>query len=83
MDFLKKIQNLPESKRRLILWTIVIILSLVLLFFWGKNSQERIKSFKMEGFKRELELPVFEFPSIEFPSLEEIKELENTNEQAQ
>ena len=33
-DFIIKLQNLPESKKKIVLWTIVIILGLIMGFFW-------------------------------------------------
>ena len=53
MNFLKKIQNLSASKRKIILWVIITIIGLVLLTFWVKDFQIRLKNFKMEEFKTE------------------------------
>jgi len=36
--FLIKLQNLPEKKKKIILWTIVAILAVVMGFFWVKNA---------------------------------------------
>lgn len=72
MNFLKKIRNLPESRRKIILWAIVIIIGLSLLSWWVRNYQEKIKSFEMEEFKKELKLPSFE----EIKILPEINEKE-------
>lgn len=57
MKFFEKVRNLPESKRKLILWAVVIIIGLSLLTFWLKNLQQGIKSFKVQEFKEELNLP--------------------------
>jgi uncharacterized membrane protein YvbJ len=74
MDFLRKIQNLPEGKRKIILWTAVIIVCFILLTFWVKISQQRIKSFEAQEFRQELNLPSFS---------EELKNLLNINEKNQ
>ena len=65
MNFLKKIQNLSASKRKIILWVIITIIGLVLLTFWVKDFQIRLKNFKMEEFK----IPPFgeEFKNLEIP----------------
>lgn len=65
MDFLEKIQSLPEKKRKIILWLTVIIVSLALLTLWVRNFQQRIKSFEIEEFKTELKLPKLEIPKIQ------------------
>ena len=52
---LKKLQSLPEKKKKIILWSVVIILGLALLTFWFKGFRERVESLDMEG----LELPKF------------------------
>jgi len=85
LNFLNKIQNLPEEKRKTIFWLIVIIVGISLLIWWAKNLETRIKSFKSEKIKEELQLlkleeelkslPEFEMPEI---SDEELKKFEET-----
>ena len=88
MNIVDKIRNLPESKRKVILWVIIIILAAGLLTWWVKNLQQRLKSFKTEELKEQLKLPSFEeklkgLPKVEIPKLEipeiskeELKKLE-------
>jgi len=83
MNFLAKIQNLPERNRRIILWSVVVISSLILLTFYVKNFQQRLKSFKTEELKEQLQFPPLpeelkELPKIEMPKIseEELKKLE-------
>jgi len=83
MNFLNKIQNLPEEKRRTIFWLIIIIVGISLLIWWAKNLEMRIKSFKSEKIKEELQLPKLEeelksMPKFEMPEIsdEELKKLE-------
>ncbi len=79
MTFLKKIQNLPEGKRRIILWSIVIIVGFFIFALWIKNTQGKLKSFQGGGLnlpslKEELKgMPKIEMPEI---SEEELKKLE-------
>jgi len=70
MSFLKKLQNLPEKKRRIILWTAVIIIGLFLSFFLFKNFQKKLEDFKLEEFKKELNLEKLNIPEIEIPSID-------------
>jgi len=58
---------LPEKKRKIIFWVLIILIASVLIFFNIKSAQKRFKNFRIEGFKEE-----FNFPKIEIPKLEEI-----------
>ncbi len=68
MDFLKKLQSLPEKKKRIILWTAVIVLGAFLSFFIIRNLQEKLKDFKTEELKNDLNLEKLDIPKIEIPS---------------
>lgn len=57
MSFLKKIQGLPEGKRKAILWLVVIFVGIVLVIFYIKNVQKNLQDFK---------LPKIEMPNIDF-----------------
>jgi type II secretory pathway component PulM len=74
MSFLKKIQNLPERKRKIILWSVVIIIGLILFVFWIKNVQQKLKIFEKEKIEQELQLPSLreklkEIPKIKIPNI--------------
>jgi len=90
MKFVERLQNLPEEKRKIIFWLIVIIIGLGLLFWWGRITKIRIKSFEPEKFGEELRLPQFEeeleeLQKLETPEIseEELKELEETIKEEQ
>ena len=57
MSFLKKIQQQPEYVKKLILWTITIIIGLGLIFFWYWNSYRGIREFSKEKFIKNLNFP--------------------------
>jgi len=57
MKFLEKLQNLPEGKRRIILWIAFIFIGLALLSFQAKNTIERWDVFKEKDFKKEINFP--------------------------
>ncbi|MCX6718730.1 MAG: hypothetical protein NTY81_04010 [Candidatus Staskawiczbacteria bacterium] len=45
-EFIIKLQNLPEQKKKIILWTIVVILAVIMGYFWivsAMNSLSKIK----------------------------------------
>lgn len=52
--FLKKLQDLPDRKKKIILWTVVAILAAVMGFFWVRSAidnfskmGESVKNIKM------------------------------------
>lgn len=82
--FLKKIQNLPLTTRKIIFWSIIIILSLSLFSLWIKNFQQRARSFDREKFKEGLNLPQLreELKEIQKPEIEKnLEKLKETLEQ--
>jgi len=68
---LKKIQNLPEEKKKIILWIIVGIVALMLLIVWLKGTFEKIKNLSKEEVENKLNLLKIKeaFKNISFPSL--------------
>ena len=94
-DFLKKIQSQPEHIRRIILWSVVIVIGLGFFFLWLHSVNIRLKTFQKEKFfesigvpqlKEELkETPKMEFPEIKIPepSEEELKKLEELMKEAE
>jgi len=50
-EFLKKIQSLPEERKKIILWSIVAIIALILFVWWLNNFQTRLQSLQTEGGK--------------------------------
>jgi len=71
---LQKLQNQPEYIRKIILWSVVVVIGFSILIWWSKRFQQRIKSFKGEGFQKELKIPSFnkkleELPKLEIPKI--------------
>jgi len=69
-----KIQNLSESARKVILWSVMVLIGLGLLTLYIKNVQKRMEGFEIKKFKEELQLPSFEkefkvLPKIEIPKI--------------
>ena len=52
-----RIQGLPEPKRKIIFWLVIVIIGLGLLTFYVKNVQKRLKGLELEKFKEGLPLP--------------------------
>ena len=73
---LQKLRNQPEYIRKIILWSVVVIIGFSLLIWWVKSFQQRIKSFKGEAFQKEFKIPAFneklkELPKLEIPEINE------------
>jgi len=69
VNILQKIQNLPESQRKIILWSLVVIIGLVLLIFVFKNFQKRMEKLQTESLKEELNIPLLEEELKNLPEL--------------
>ena len=68
--FIKKLQKLPERTRRVILWSVVILIGLILAILWILNINRVIKNIKKEDLKKELNLEKLE------ENLQELSEIE-------
>lgn len=71
--FLAKLQNLPEQKKKIILWTIVAILAIVMGFFWIRGAMNNLS--KISGEVQNIKIPQVDIPNI--PNLN----LQNTGDQ--
>ncbi len=49
MSFWQKIQNQPESTKKIILWITVVIFGIGLLYFWFIGFQRKIEKMQKEG----------------------------------
>lgn len=43
-----KTQELSETKRKMILWTVVVVLGIVLFFWWGKDVIDVLQQLEQE-----------------------------------
>lgn len=85
-DFLAKLQNQPESTKKIILWLTVIVIGLALIVIYVKHIQKTIANFNIEDLSRQLNLPSFEeqlkdLPEPEMPGINE-EELRKPQENA-
>ena len=44
-EFILKLQSLPETKKKIILWTIVIIIGFFMGFFWVRGAVHNFSQF--------------------------------------
>ena len=66
--FIGKLRSLPESQKRLIMWTVIIFLAVVLFILWARGAKETLGNFPKEELEKLFRLP--ESPKIEVPQLE-------------
>lgn len=57
-QFLNKLQNLPDNKKKIILWVIVGVLAAIMGYFWIKSAGERLN--KMGESIGQINLPQLE-----------------------
>ncbi len=87
MNVFKKVQNLSEGNRKIILWTVVVIVGISLLAWWLGSIEKRLETLQVEelkeqigltDFKQEIdkipEMPKFEMPKIIEEYLKKLKE---------
>ena len=87
-----KIQELPAGQRKVILWTVVVVLGIMLFFWWGKGAIKDVQSISfpkvpkefqenIEQEKEEFTFPTFEGIEIPEEVLQELKEYEQAKGQ--
>jgi len=89
-SYLDYVRGLPEEKRKVIFWLAVIIIGISLFLGWVKSLEMKIKSFRTEKIKEELQLPKLEeelksLPKFEVSEIseEELKKLEEILKETQ
>jgi hypothetical protein len=72
MKFLEKIRSLPEKERKIIFWAILIPLSILLFFLYGKYVQFKLKEIKSEKIGEELEIQKLKEKLEAIPKIENL-----------
>lgn len=75
-----KLYELKERTRKIILWTTVIALGIILFTWWGRGLSEKIGGIQKEGIGIELpeiDIPV-DFPEIPTINIESVSENKET-----
>ena len=72
---LKRIQNLPERVRYIILWGEVGVMGIVLLSWWGNGLVTTLQEMRApdieQAFPDSIIKQSFKIPAVEFPSLQD------------
>jgi len=48
-NFLKKIQDLPQERKKIILWSIVAVLAVILFSWWYKNFKAKLDALQSQS----------------------------------
>lgn len=75
MNFLDKIQKLPEGKKKILLWLIIIILGVFLLKFYIADVKKNIKAIEIEKIKQQFQPEEIE-NELKIFQTEKLKQLE-------
>jgi len=68
-----KIQELKETKRKVILWTVLLVLGIILFFWWGKGVIQTLQSISLPEVPQEFQESVQQAKEeFTFPTFEEI-----------
>ncbi len=79
MNFIERLRKQPEYIRKIILWSIIVIVGLGLAAWWINLSRRKIKEFNKEKFIEKINLPSFKEAGLE--NLLEIKMPEISEEE--
>ena len=61
-EFITKLQNLSEQKKKIVLWTIVVVLGVIMGFFWVRSAMNKFSEMGQA-------VGQIEFPSLEMPDI--------------
>jgi hypothetical protein len=71
MNFLRRIQHLPENQRKIIFWVVIVALSASLIFVWAEIAQKRMAALGGQSPAESLGLPEWESPDLNITGLRE------------
>ncbi len=68
--FLAKLQNLPENWKKIILWTVVVVLGLAMGVFWVRGTMNSLSKIDINKEMQNVEIPQIDMPDIPAQSLQ-------------
>jgi len=68
--FLAKLRNLPEDRKKIILWTIVIVLGLTMGFFWVKGTMDSLAKINIAKEMPDVKIPQINMPDVPIQNLQ-------------
>jgi len=79
MEIFKKIQELPLGIRKILLWSLLIVISIILILVWTKIFTKKFKNFQSGGLMEELKIPYLkeklekDINKVEIPQIPDLK----------
>ncbi|MCX6724279.1 MAG: hypothetical protein NT155_03880 [Candidatus Staskawiczbacteria bacterium] len=73
-NYLAKLQSLPEQRKKIILWTVVVILGLTMGFFWVRGAMDSLSGVGKE--MQNVKLP--EIDTSQIPAMPSLDILQTT-----
>ena len=71
MKFLDNLRKLNDSKKKLIIWSVVIVLGIAFLILWLKVTTWRLSGISKDQLMNGITMPNIEMPEVEIPTLPE------------
>ncbi len=71
MKFLDNLRKLDDSKKKLIIWSVVIVLGIAFLILWLKVTTWRLSGISKDQLMNGISMPNIEMPEVEIPTLPE------------
>ena len=67
-NYLEKLQGLTDKQKKIVLWTIVAILGIIMGYFWIRSASDKLN--KIGENIGQIKLPEIQTPSVEIPAAE-------------
>jgi hypothetical protein len=81
MNFLEKIQNLPEAKKKVILWVSMGAIAFLFFYFYIKYFSAKLNHFNAEDFKEGLKIDELKKDLENLPDIQtQTQEIQTTTE---
>lgn len=82
MSLFKKARELPQPKREIIFWTILVIIAIFAVSFWLLRARKRLRGLSREAFFDRIKVPETEKVESSFRNLKEVlEELKTTGKE--
>ncbi len=72
-EFITKLQNLPDSKKKIILWSVVATLAVIMGFFWVRGAMNNLSKIGES-------VGQIKFPEIQTPATDILQTVSPSNE---
>ena len=74
-EYLTKLQGLSDKQKKIVLWTVVVVLGLIMGFFWIRGTMNRLSGIGNQ-------LGQVQLPQIDIPDVDSILETTTPSDQS-